>query len=148
MENFKQSNLIINLNKSVYYLDNIKDLINLVFGEEYLKLTKEEQFKIRYKLLFPFSMEHKYLIVDSYKGIIKDSKKVEDNVNYDINKSFFIDNEVTTILSLCKINQLQILEKVDADILTKDMNKENIKGNYILLNKFVDELIKNKLNRV
>ncbi len=145
MSKFKEKNLIINLNKKAYQLDELEDLIILVLGQDYLNLSETEKFIKRYTSLFPFSIENKYLLIDSRRGIIKSENIFENKSTYSIKNSLFIDDEIVYFLSLCKINQIQILEKVGANIFANNIKINEIKSNYVLINHFVDKLLKDYL---
>ncbi len=145
MSKFKEKNLIINLNKKIYQLDELEDLIILVLGQDYLNLSEIEKFTKRYTSLLPFSIENKYLLIDSRRGIIKSENIFENQRTYSIVNSLFIDDEIVYFLSLCKINQIQILEKVGANIFANNIKINEIKSNYILINHFADKLLKDYL---
>ena len=59
--------------------------------------------------------------------------------------AFIIYDEITYILSLLKFNKIILLEKTNANILGKYINKENIEENYLILNKFADEIMQKYL---
>ena len=48
-------------------------------------------------------------------------------------------------MSLLKFNKIILLEKTNANILGKYINKENIEENYLILNKFADEIMQKYL---
>ena len=123
MEEFQEKNLIVYLNKKTFQLDDIEALIALVLGNNYCNLNKEEKLFKRYESLLPFSIENELLIVYSSKGVIE-SNNLFNNTKYDISKDLFVDDEIAYFLSLCRLNQIQILEKRDANIFAFNINKQ------------------------
>ena len=75
---------------------------------------------------------------------IKICKLDNKTTNFDKN-AFIIYDEITYILSLLKFNKIILLEKTNANILGKYINKENIEENYLILNKFADEIMQKYL---
>ena len=64
--------------------------------------------------------------------------------NYD-KEAFIVYDEITYILSMLKFNKIILLEKTNANIFGKYINKENITDNYIIVNKFANEIIQKYL---
>lgn len=141
MEDFRKTNLIVQVGENIHQLNSIDELIEIVLGRQYSKLTEEEKLLKRYELILPFSVECKKIIVHSAKGVIKEDISFDNKAEYDVSNSLFIDNEFTYFLSLCKLQQLQILEHINAEIFAICMDKSKISGNYILINKFADKLL-------
>lgn len=148
MMNFQGTNLIVKVGKSIYQLDRIEDLTETVLGKQYGQLTEKKKFLKRYESILPFSIQNKKMIVYSPKGVVKADGSFDNTTRYDIGDSLLIDDELTYFLSLCKLNQLQILEQRDANIFTANMNKSQMKGNYVAVNKFADELLKSHIKGV
>ena len=48
---------------------------------------------------------------------------------------------MTYILSLSIINKFMLLENIDSNIFTKELDKSQMDGNYIIVNKFAKELL-------
>ena len=59
-----------------------------------------------------------------------------------VDGKFVIYDEVTYILSLLLINNVTLLESTDSNIFTKYLDKSGITDNYIIVNKFAEELLK------
>ena len=78
---------------------------------------------------------------DLFKKIVKLNKYPE---NFEEN-SFILYNEISYILSMLKFNKLILLERTDANIFGRYINKEWIEDNYIIINKFADEILKKYL---
>lgn len=112
---------------------NEKELVEYMLGDNYYSLSeKEKQILISKNAIF-----------NCYgKGIeiVKYQEKIEDLKN-----KFIIYDEKTYILSLLLTDQIKLLESKDANIYTKEMDKTNFEGNYIILNNFAEELLKKYL---
>ena len=117
-----------------YQYRNLKDLIKKFVDENYFNMSDEE------KLL---ELE-KRTIANAKLCNIPIIKLREDRKNYN-NKSFILYNEITYILSLVKFNRIVLLEKRDANIFGRYINKINIENNYLIINTFVDEIMKKYL---
>ena len=141
MESFENKNLIVSIYKDVYQIDSVEELIEILMGEEYIGLSEEDKFSKRYELILPMSIENNKLIVDSSAGVIDRNKETNNTIKYKIEDSLFIDDDILFILSLCKLNQIHVLEKIDADIFASKIDKSKMEGNYIIINTFVDKLI-------
>lgn len=62
--------------------------------------------------------------------------------DYNFSKSFIIDNEKTFILSLCKFEDVMILEEKNSKVFNTDgVTTFQGKDNYSVINKFCDELL-------
>ena len=46
---------------------------------------------------------------------------------------------------MAKFNKIILLERTEANIFGRYINKENIKDNYIIINKFANEIMKKYL---
>lgn len=147
MENFQEKNLIISLNNNIYQLDNIIQVISLILGETYNHLNEEEKLLKRYDSLLPFSVENKLLIASSLQGVFKERTILDNSKIYSLEKDLFIDDEITYLLSLCRIDQIQILEKTEANIFATNLANKTDGSNYILINKFTNEILKNYIER-
>lgn len=150
MEEFKRSKLIVAQGKKVMQLKSLEELVNKIFGENYKKLNQKEKLQERYKNALPLSIINDIPIVYSKKGIIKKDRTIDKETSYEIKESFVIDDETTFILSLCKLNDLRILEREDANIFLTDEEKESmadIEGNYIFINAKVDDIMKRHLQQ-
>lgn len=79
-----------------------------------------------------------------HKNKIKICKLDNKTTNFDKN-AFIIYDEITYILSLLKFNKIILLEKTNANILEKYINKENIEEKLFNFNKFADEIMQKYL---
>lgn len=108
-------NLILIENNEKYQFDTLEELVETIIDKEYYKMSDEQkQEKLELKAFAnSFGKE----------GIINNK------------------NEITYILSLLVINKFMILENINSNVFTKDIDKSNFGGNYIIVNKFAKELL-------
>ena len=128
-------NLIVIEGKEKYQYENIKSLIENFINKNYFNMSKEEKEQ---------EIEKK-AIANTMLNNIKIEKLKEKTSNFDDN-AFIIYDEISYILSMLKFNKIILLERTDANIFGKYIDKENIKDNYIIVNKFANEIKKNYLN--
>ena len=124
--------LILIENNESYQFSSEKELIEHLLGNNYYNSTeqeKREQMKIN-------GLLH---CANSDIQVI-DIEKVKNN-KLDREKEFIIYNEMTYVLSLLLTNRYTLLERVDANIYTKGMNKTYIKDNYIIVNTFAKKIL-------
>ena len=127
-------NLIVIEGKEKYKYNDIKSLIKGFINERYYNMSETEQKN---------ELEKKAIantIQDNIK-IYNMGSKVQ---NYD-KETFIVYDEITYILSMLKFNKIILLEKTNANIFGKYINKENITDNYIIVNKFANEIIQKYL---
>ena len=127
-------NLIVIEGKDKYQYDNIKELVENFISKNYFNMSEEEKEQ---------EIEKK-AIANTMLNKIKIEKLKEKTSNFDDN-AFIIYDEITYILSLLKFNKIILLERTDANIFGKYIDKENIKDNYIIVNKFSNEIMKKYL---
>lgn len=126
-------NLIVIEGKEKYQYKDIKSLIENFISKNYFDMSKEER-KIELE---------KKTIANTIQSNIK-IVKLEKNGDFDEN-AFILYDEFSYILSLAKFNKIILLERTDANIFGKYINKENIKDNYIIINKFANDIMKKYL---
>lgn len=127
-------NLIVIEGKEKYKYNDIESLIKGFINEKYYNMSETEQKN---------ELEKKAIantIQDNIK-IYNMGSKVQ---NYD-KEAFIVYDEITYILSMLKFNKIILLEKTNANIFGKYINKENITDNYIIVNKFANEIIQKYL---
>ena len=127
-------NLIVIEGKEKYKYNDIESLIKGFINERYYNMSETEQKN---------ELEKKEIantIQDNIK-IYNMGSKVQ---NYD-KEAFIVYDEITYILSMLKFNKIILLEKTNANIFGKYINKENITDNYIIVNKFANEIIQKYL---
>ena len=126
-------NLIVIEGKEKYQYKDIKSLIENFINKNYFDMSKEER-KIELE---------KKTIANTMQSNIK-IVKLEKTEDFDEN-AFILYDEISYILSMLKFNKIILLERTDANIFGRYINKENIKDNYIIINKFANEIIKKYL---
>lgn len=121
-------NLIIIENGVEEQCDTLEELVKLLIDEKFYDMSDDEKLeKMKMKALAN-TLNYKMEI----------TTEVLDN---NIEGKFVIKDEITYILSLISTNKLMLLERIDANIFAKDLNKENMTNNYIIINKFSKELL-------
>jgi len=123
-------NLILIENDEKYQYDTLEELVCAIIGKDYYQLKDSEK---REKL------ELKAVANSIHEKIL--------DKNYDIYKNFVLNDEITYIYSLLMLNKIMILENVESNYLTQSLDKTNIDGNYIIVNKFAKELLEKYLER-
>ena len=126
-------NLIVIEGKEKYQYKDIKSLIENFINKNYFDMSKEER---------KTELEKK-TIANTMQSNIKVAK-LEKTGDFDEN-AFILYDEFCYILSMAKFNKIILLERVDANIFGRYINKENIKDNYIIINKFANEIMKKYL---
>ena len=120
--------LIIIENGKEVQCDSLEELVKILIYENYYDLSdKEKNEKIKIKAL-----------ANTLNTPMEIVNKISDN---NIKNKFIIKDEITYILSWLSINKIILLERKDANILTKSINKENMSDNYIIVNKFAKDLL-------
>lgn len=150
MEEFKRTKLIVARGKKIMQLKSLEELVDKILGDNYKNLSQKEKLQERYKNALPLSILKDIPIVYSEKGIIKKDRTIDKEKPFEIKESFVIDDETTFILSLCKLNDIRILERKDANIFLAEQEKQSmqeIKGNYVFINAKVDDIMKRHLQQ-
>lgn len=127
-------NLIVIEGKEKYKYNDIESLIKGFINERYYNMSETEQKN---------ELEKK-AIANTIQDNIKIYNTESKAQNYD-KEAFIVYDEITYILSMLKFNKIILLEKTNANIFGKYINKENITDNYIIVNKFANEIIQKYL---
>ena len=135
-------NLIVISNNKHHEFDSLEELKTFILGKEYFELEEKEKFLERYRRAFAIcKFSNDMPMVHTKMGKLIEKYQVSEEP-YDIYVSFIIDDEFTYILSLCKTNQILLLENIDSSIFTKCVDKSKIEDNYIVVNSHVDKILK------
>lgn len=127
-------NLIVIEGNEKYKYNDLKSLIETFISKNYFNMSTQEKNIVLEKKAVANT------IMDNIK-IVKLNKYPED---FEEN-AFILYNEFSYIISMLKFNKLFLLERTDADIFGKYINKEWIEDNYIIINKFADEILRKYL---
>jgi hypothetical protein len=127
-------NLIVIEGKEKYKYNDIESMIKGFINERYYNMSETEQKN---------ELEKK-AIANTIQDNIKIYNMGSKAQNYD-KEAFILYDEITYILSMLKFNKIILLEKTNANIFGKYINKENITDNYIIVNKFANEIIQKYL---
>jgi len=128
-------NLIVIEGDEKYQYDDLQSLVKNFINEDYYEMSKKEKENEIEKKTIANTMLEKIKTIKLEKGITE----IDEN-------AFILYDEITFILSLAKFNKIVLLEKTDADIFGKYIDKQNFEDNYIIINKFADEIMKKYLN--
>ena len=114
--------------------DSIEEVVKTLIDEKYYELDEKEKLEKRE--------------MKAIANCINNSFEIVENVNSkDLENKFVIKDETTYVLSLLIINKIILLERIDSNIYTSSIDKSNMKDNYIIVNKFAKELLKNYLEK-
>jgi len=114
--------------------DSVEEVVKTLIDEKYYELGEKEKLEKRE--------------MKAIANCINNSFEIVENVNSkDLENKFVIKDETTYVLSLLIINKIILLERIDSNIYTSSIDKSNMKDNYIIVNKFAKELLKNYLEK-
>ena len=114
--------------------DSVEEVVKTLIDEKYYELDEKEKLEKRE--------------MKAIANCINNSFEIVENVNSnDLENKFVIKDETTYVLSLLIINKIILLERIDSNIYTSSIDKSNMKDNYIIVNKFAKELLKNYLEK-
>ena len=132
--------IIINNGKE-YYADNFEELMQLFFGLDYPQKNFNEKYKVRYDKALAISIKDELDLVDTRVGKLSENGEIVSK-EYNFSKSFIIDNEITFMLSLCKFENVMILEERNSSVFNREgVTQFQGEDNYSVINKFCDELL-------
>ena len=127
--------LIVIEGKEKYQYIDLKSLVQSFINSNYYNMReKEKQNELEKKA-----------IANTIQSNIKIIKINSTKRNFEKDE-FVINNEITYILSLLRFNKIVLLEKIDANIFGRYIDKTNLSNNYIILNKFADEILEKYIN--
>ena len=132
-------NLIYIEQDQINQFNTLQELYEFIFGTKYFTLTEKEKFIRRYETAF-YKIKFYNLdldIVHTIMGTLGEQYKIIDQ-KYHSEKAFIIDDEKQFVMSLCKIPNIIILESKTSNNLLTAKEKEKYKGNYIVINEFID----------
>ena len=132
-------NLIYIEQDQINQFNTLQELYEFIFGTKYFTLTEKEKFIKRYETAF-YKIKFYNLdldIVHTIMGTLGEQYKIIDQ-KYNSEKAFIIDDEKQFVMSLCKISNIIILESKTSNNLLTAKEKEKYKGNYIVINEFID----------
>ena len=123
--------IIIIENGKKIQCNTLEDVVKTLIDENYYNMTPFQKIeKMKMKALSN--------CINNKKEIVQE---LPVNTEESIQDKFIIQDEITYVLSLLTTNNILLLERKDSNIFTKDLNKENLKDNYIIVNTFAKELL-------
>lgn len=123
------SKIIIIENDNKVQCDSEEEVIKLLIDKSYYELSEKEKLEKREMKAIANCINNKMQIE-------------EDADSEDIENKFIIKDEITYVLSLLITNKIILLERIDSNIYTANINKSEMKDNYVIVNKFAKELLK------
>ena len=132
-------NLIYIEQDQINQFNTLQELYEFIFGMKYFNLTEKEKFIRRYEIAFYKIKFYNWDldIVHTMMGTLGEQYKIIDQ-KYNSEKAFIIDDEKHFVMSLFKISNIIILESKTSNNLLTAKEKEKYKGNYIVINEFID----------
>lgn len=127
-------NLILIEGKEKYQYDDLQSLVKNFINPNYYEMSNQKKEKELEKKTIANTMLEKIKTMKLEKGITE----IDENV-------FILYDEITFILSMAKFDKIVLLERIDADILGKYINKQSFEENYIIINKFANEIMQKYL---
>lgn len=113
-----------------------EELVEYLLGDTYYSLSEKGKINIM-KL---------NAVAKCYGTDIKVLDLTKKEEKKDIKNKFVIYDEITYVLSLLLTKRATLLEKTDINYFTKNMDKTNIKENYIIVNTFAESLLESYIN--
>ena len=123
--------IIIIENGKELQCDTLEEVVNTLIDENYYNMSQNQKIeKMKMKALAN--------CINSKRDVIQG---LSGDVINNLENKFIINDEITYIYSLLMTNNLLLLEQKDSNIFTGNLNKENLKDNYIIVNTFAKELL-------
>ncbi|MBR2787059.1 MAG: hypothetical protein IKD76_06175 [Clostridia bacterium] len=128
--------LIIIENGKEYQFSTLEEIVKALIDSNYYEMSKEQRIK-RMKML-------------ALANSINNKVEIEEKVvrNSEIEGKFIIKDEITYILSLLVMNKILLLERKDANVFTTELDKSNMKDNYIIVNTFAKILLREYIEKL
>lgn len=131
--------LIVIENQKKYQFSDKVEIVKFLLGSNYYMQSKQKKLE---------QMEINALIKCKGTNLqITKIKGEENKEKINVKNKFIIYDEKTYILSLLLTNKIMLLESINSDVFTDQLDKTNIKENYIIVNKFAEELLDKYINR-
>lgn len=127
--------LIVIEGKEKYQYKNLKSLVQGFINSNYYDMNEREKKEELEKKAVANTRQDNNKIV-----------RISNDKNNFEKDEFVINNEVTYILSLLRFNKIVLLEKIDANIFGRYIDKTKLSNNYIIINKFADDILEKYIN--
>ena len=111
-----------------YQYETLEDLVKDLIDENFYDMQQNEKVEIMQKKAVANSFN---LFEDKDKNL-----RIIDKIK----------DELTYILYLLTTNNVVLLEHKESEIFTKDIDKTELKDNYIIVNSFAEELLNKRIN--
>lgn len=116
-----------------------EDLIKYFLGSGYYNQSKEEKLQ---------QMELNALAkcIGTDMKVVKIDRAEAQKQKIDLKNKFIVYDEKTYILSLLLTQRAMLLESIDSNIFTENLDKTGITDNYIIVNTFAEKLLDKYIN--
>lgn len=116
-----------------------EDLIKYFLGSGYYNQSEGEKFQ---------QMELNALAkcIGTDMKVVKINRAEAQKEKIDLKNKFIIYDEKTYILSLLLTERAMLLESIDSNIFTENLDKTGIRDNYIIVNTFAEKLLDKYIN--
>ncbi len=131
--------LIVIENKKNYQFSEEEEIVKFLLGPNYYMQSKQQQLE-QMEINAQIKCKGTKFQIMKIEG--KDNKK-----KISVKNRFIIYDEKTYILSLLLTNKIMLLESIDSNVFTGQIDKTKIKENYIIVNNFAEELLDKHINR-
>lgn len=128
-------NIILVENQNDFQCDTLDEVVRKLIGEDFYSLSQEEKQNKMEMLATANCINNSMQVVG----------KGEIDKCIGLYNKFIIYDEMTYILSLLRTNNIVLLEKIDSEVFTKTLDKSSFEKNYIIVNKYAEELLKKYL---
>lgn len=123
----------------------LKKLIAIENGEGYQYETLEDLVKDLIDENF-YDMQQNEKVEIMQKKAVANSFNIFEDKDKNLRIIDKIKDELTYILYLLTTNNVVLLEHKESEIFTKDIDKTELKDNYIIVNSFAEELLNKRIN--
>ena len=123
----------------------LKKLIAIENGESYQYEKLEELVKDLIDENF-YDMQQNEKVEIMQKKAVANSFNLFEDKDKNLRIIDKIKDELTYILYLLTTNNVVLLEHKESEIFTKDIDKTELKDNYIIVNSFAEELLNKRIN--
>lgn len=118
-----------------YQFNTLEELIECIIDKEYYKMTINER-------------KHK-MELKAYANCLNSKVEIVDEIepNMLLDGKFVILDEKTYVFSLLILDKIILLENIESNIFTEDLEKSNLSDNYIIVNNFAKDLLRVYLSK-
>ena len=127
--------IILVENQNEFQCETLEEVVKKLIGDEFYNWSLEEK-QNRMKMLATANCINNNMQIVTREEIQK---------CIGLYNKFIVYDEMTYILSLLRTNNIILLEKRESEVFTKNLDKSKFEKNYIIVNKYAEELLENYL---